>query len=193
VESPSAGVLVLKDYFSLIVGFFRTKLRCCMILVVGCNHGIQYRQDPLCDTPQKTEQKAQFAAFIARTIKDNKIQFVGEEWGLPEVTNARAAAEANGQTLWVNINTSFDELEGMGIPNNYADGDYSAEQKARWNRQREQVMVRKLRENRGTTERLVVICGFDHMLPLTELLRQDCRCVLPMDYRTLRWYDGNAF
>jgi hypothetical protein len=52
------------------------------------------------------------------------------------------------------------ELDEMGIPNNYADGDHSVDQKAHWNRQREQVMVRKLREkqrNCGTIGRCLRI------------------------------------
>jgi hypothetical protein len=52
------------------------------------------------------------------------------------------------------------ELDEMGIPNNYADGDHSVDQKAHWNRQREQVMVRKLREkqrNCGTSGRCLRI------------------------------------
>ncbi|MGH9543667.1 MAG: hypothetical protein ACRD23_00460 [Terriglobales bacterium] len=162
-----------------------------MILVVGCTHGIQPEEDQqFPDTVQEREQRGKFAVFICRIINDNKIQFVGEEWGLPHTSIAHAVAEAHDQIPWFNINTSLVELREMGIPDNYVGGDYSAEQKAQWNRQREKVMIRKLRDNQRTAKRLIVVCGFDHMLPLTESLRNECRFVQFMDYRTLPWYDG---
>ena len=184
---------MLKSHIARIVRLIRAKLGCCMILVVGCDHGIQYGEDPLCDTPAKTQQKARFAGLVDGMIKDNEIEFVGEEWGLEERSAAHVIAESSSQVLWANINTSFAELAEMRIPNDYADGHYTAEQKAEWNRQREQVMIRKLLEHRGTANRMVVVCGFDHMEALAESLRRICKCAKAVDYRRRDWYDENAF
>jgi hypothetical protein len=173
--------------------FVRIKLGCCVILVVGCNHGIQYREDPLFDSPEQGEQKVEFAGFIDGVLKGNRIQFVGEEWGLAEMSNAHAVADANNQIPWANINTSLAELREMEIPDHYVDGDYPSEQKELWNRQREQVMFRKLLETRGAAKRLVVVCGFGHMEPLTQLFRRICKFAESVDYRRLGWYDANAF
>lgn len=174
------------------LGFISAKIGCCKILVVGCNHGIQYREHPL-DSREQRDQKIRFVALLDRVIKDNRIQFVGEEWGREVATAAYALAEATDQITWANINTSCTELAQLGIPEDYTVRNYPDELKERWNRQREQVMIRKLLENRGTAKRLVVVCGFGHMQALTESLRQTCRCAKPVDYRRLDWYDENAF
>jgi hypothetical protein len=183
---------VIKSHIARMLTFIRLRLSCCTILVVGCNHGIQYREHPLFDSPQERAQKIQFVTFIDGVLRDNRVQFVGEEWGFAEMTNAHAVADAN-QVPWANINTSLAELPDMGIPDDYADGDYAAEQKDQWNRQREQVMFRKLLENCGAAKRLIVVCGFEHMESLTQLFRRICMFTESVDYRALGWYDANAF
>jgi len=164
-----------------------------LIYVVGCNHGIQPRdQDALFgDTSQARDQKSHFTTLIEEIIKGHKIQFVGEEWGLQETTIARASA-GNG-VRWANINTSREDLREMGIPPDYLKGEYSSGQKAQWNRQREQVMLRKIQEYKGDTERLLVVCGFEHLQPLAELLLKINTSVATIDYRNLSWYQPNVF
>ena len=62
----------------------------------------------------------------------------------------------------------------LGIPRNYANEGRSAEQVEEWHRQREGVMIKKIMEKKRDTESFIVICGFDHLKPLTELLGEAC-------------------
>jgi hypothetical protein len=163
-----------------------------LIYVVGCNHGIQPIDRDVWDTPKTLEQRAHFRKLITQIIKEND-QFVGEEWGLPTMTIAHAAAAENGKILWANINTSDEELDSMKIPRDYVNGRYPAEQKERWHRQREQVIMKKITEQKGNAKQFVIICGFEHMQPLRDSLRKIYESVESVDYRTMNWYDKHAF
>ena len=81
----------------------------------------------------------------------------------------------------------------MKIPRDYIHGAYSPEQKQQWTRQREGVMVKKLREGRGAATNLLVICGFEHVEPLADMLREDCDTVERVDYRQQQWYQAGLF
>ena len=75
----------------------------CKIVIVGCNHDIQPEDaDALFgDSEQVTEQKKRFAALIESLIKENEIEFIGEEWGLASatlLTNSLAQTRNHGQT-----------------------------------------------------------------------------------------------
>lgn len=171
-----------------------------MICVVGCNHGIQSRhQDadgPFSvlfeDPPEAKCQKSHFARLIDEIIKGRSIQFIGEEWGLQETSIAReVAADA---VRWVNINTTLNELTTMGIPTDYTTkGKYTAHQAAQWNREREQVMFRKVQDSRGDARELLVVCGFEHLQPLANLFRTIENCVATIDYREFSWYRAGVF
>ena len=163
-----------------------------LIYVVGCNHGIQPIDLDVCDTPQTLEQRVHFRELVTQIIKENN-QFVGEEWGYPTMTVAHAATDENGKIPWANINTSNEELDSMKIPGDYVNGGYPAEHTERWHRQREQVMMKKITEQKGNAEQFVIICGFEHMQPLRDSLRKICKSVESVDYRTMNWYDKNAF
>ena len=163
-----------------------------MIYIVGCNHGIQpVDADPF-DGEQVFAQRAHFRELIRRLIRENNIQFVGEEWGRDNKTVAHVLAEENGNIPWSNINTSREELDAMKIPRNYGNEAHSPDQIEKWHRQREAVMRKKIAEAKGDAERIVVICGFVHLQPLTELLKKTFELVEPLDYRSRDWY-ANVF
>lgn len=166
----------------------------CKIVIVGCNHGIQPEGADAVfgDGEQVTEQKKQFADLIESLIKENKIEFVGEEWGLECATSAHKHAEANKKS-WTNINTTLEELDAMKIPRDYIQSAYSPEQKQQWTRQREAVMLKKLVENKGKATRYLIVCGFEHMKPLAEGLRKDCNTIEIIDYRQREWYQAGVF
>jgi aldehyde:ferredoxin oxidoreductase len=165
-----------------------------MIYVVGCNHGIQPRDEDWLarDSPEANAQKAHFAELIERTIQQGEIQFVGEEWGLSDTTTARASAGTH-EIPWVNINTSRDDLDRLGIPHDYVKGNFSEAQKRHWHSQREQVMLCKLKENWGEALNVLAVCGFEHMEPLAELLRIDGVAAETVDYRKMDWYRAGVF
>jgi hypothetical protein len=165
-----------------------------MIWVAGCNHGIQPRDEDWLtgDSPEARGQKAGFTELIEGILTREEIQFVGEEWGREEITIAYTAAERYG-IPWANINTSAEELRKVSIPTDYVDGPFSDDQKAQWHRQREQVMLRKLQEKRGDSANLLVVCGFDHMEPMSELVCGIGPSVKTVDYRKSEWYRPGVF
>lgn len=165
-----------------------------MHYVVGCNHGIQpSAEDWLAgDTPDARDQKTHFSELIQGAIRQHGIRFVGEEWGPADMTIAHAAALAYG-VPWSDINTTPDDLDCLRIPRDYVNGNYTDAQKRRWHREREEVMLHKLREGRRNAENLLVVCGFRHFEPITELLRHDNSPVTPIDYRAMDWYRPGVF
>ncbi len=167
----------------------------CKIVVVGCNHGVQARdRDALFgDSDQAKKQKTQFAQLISALIKENQLEFVGEEWGLASMTIAHVAADENDKIPWANINTTLEQLDTLKIPRDYLQGAYSVVQKEQWSRQREPVMLLKLLECRRNAERYLVVCGFEHMGPLAGMLGKICESVELVDCRKQPWYDDAVF
>ena len=160
-----------------------------MVYVVGCNHGIQpVAPDPF-DNDQAKQQRAHFRELLSNLTSKDDIQFVGEEWGCPKKTIAHAIADEKGDIVWENINTSDEELDALGIPRDYANAGHCAEQVAKWHRKREGVMIKKIMEKKGDAGSFIVICGFDHLKPLTELLSEACGGVESVDYRQHVWYE----
>ena len=166
----------------------------CKVVVVGCNHGIQPEgaDELFGDSEQVSQQKKQFAKLIENLIKANEIEFIGEEWGLANKTSAHALADTNKKS-WANINTTPQELDAMKIPRGYIDGAYPPEQKQQWSRQREAVMLKKVMESKAKATRYLVVCGFEHMEPLAEGLKQDCNTIEIIDYRQREWYQAGVF
>ena len=160
-----------------------------MVYVVGCNHGIQPVAPDLFDNGQALRQRVHFRELLSKLTNEHDITFVGEEWGLEIKTIAHAIADEKGGVLWENINTSHDDLDVLGIPRNYANEEHSAEQVEKWHRQREGAMFKKIMEKKGDAESFIVICGFDHLKPLTELVGGVCSGVESVDYRQLDWYE----
>jgi hypothetical protein len=145
-----------------------------MIYVLGCNHGIQPR-DPdwlVGDTNQAAEQRAHFAQLIDTSVNESEAQFVAEEWGLSCTTRAASIADRHG-IPWSNVNTSFHDLNELGMPHDYVNGAYSNEEKEKWNRERDKVMLEKIKAAKKEAANGVIICGFEHMDPLVELLEEE--------------------
>lgn len=167
-----------------------------MIFVVGCNHGIQKASEddllPFDNIAEIRTQRLSFSRLLEAIVTKDEIQFVGEEWGLPESSLAQNLAERIG-TAWANINTSLEDLDRMGIPQNYVHGPYSQADKDRWNRQREEFMFGRIQENKGDAQNLLIVCGFQHLGPLRELLGRNEEQVRPVDYRGLDWYVPGVF
>lgn len=165
-----------------------------MVYIVGCNHAIQPRDEDWLtgDTSEAREQKAHFAGLIKQVIQEGGIQFVGEEWGRSEITTAHAIANTH-QIPWSNINTSLEDLDGLGIPHGYVKADFSEAQKKHWHSQREQTMLRKLKENRREAQNILIVCGFDHMESIADLLRRESLVAKILDYRKEGWYQPGVF
>lgn len=165
-----------------------------MICVVGCNHGIQPRDPDWLggDTREAAEQKQHFAQLLDKIIIGCEVRFVGEEWGLPDITIAHDLADKHG-AMWSNINTSPGDLKQMGIPDDYVKGPYALEQKEMWHRKREHVIFSNIISSKAGAQDLLIICGFDHFEPLAGLLLEVDGVVEPCDYRKLDWYRAGVF
>jgi hypothetical protein len=98
-----------------------------------------------------------------------------------------------GRIVWANINTSFEDLDRMGIPRDYVHGEYGQDAKDRWNRQREEFMFARIAANRGAAENLLIVCGFRHIGPLHALLSHTNDEVEIVDYRELAWFRAGVF
>lgn len=165
------------------------------IYVVGCNHGIQVHPDGVWsadDPPEMQEQRKYFAALLEDIIRQKKIEFIGEESGGGEETSAEHLADKYKIQPPRNINTTNADLERMKIPNAYMTEAYSNEQKEHWHHQREQFMLARVREYRGSAENLLIVCGFDHFDRLSGLLQQEGE-VQQINYRKCKWYRKGVF
>ena len=168
-----------------------------MIFAIGCNHGIQKANEddllPFDNIAEIRTQRLSFSRLLEATLTKGEIQFIGEEWGLPESSIAQNLAKEKGRIAWANINTSFEDLDRMGIPRDYVHGPYTQAEKDRWNRQREGFMFGRIQESRRRAQNLLIVCGFCHLEPLTEMLSQNEDEVQPVDYRGLDWYRPGIF
>lgn len=144
------------------------------------------------DTPEVRQQKLAFRDLLEAALRERGIQFVAEEWGLPRQTTAHILANEHG-IPWANINTSIEDLNRMGIPHNYIHGDYSPEDKNRWHRQREKSMFQRVLELGDGANRVMVICGFNHVEPISELFRAIGLPISIVDYRQFPWYRPGVF
>jgi hypothetical protein len=160
-----------------------------LIHVVGSNHGIQVGIGGFAglDTAEQNEQRAHFRALLESICEGQAIQIVLEEDGAPEETAGEQIATQR-DIPWIDINTSNDDKNQMGIPIDYVAGPYTEEQKNYWNHERDLFMVGKINEHRSEGESLLVVCGFAHMQPLADILGQDGTPVQIWDYRNLDWY-----
>jgi hypothetical protein len=165
-----------------------------LIHIVGCNHGIQVGRSGLAalDPANQNEQRERFTAMLEDICSDQAIEIILEENGAPEETAGEQIARQRN-IPWVDINTSTADKERLGIPAEYLTGPYTADQRSDWNRQRELFMLGKIAEHRRRRGMLLIICGFEHLQTLTELLNQDGSVVQPWDYRRLGWYRDGIF
>lgn len=165
-----------------------------MFHIVGCNHGIQVGDSGFAalDSADQNEQRAHFRQMLEQIYLENGIQVLLEEDGAPEMTSGEQLADRYGIS-WADINTSNEDKDRMSIPRDYMSGKYTEEQRNGWNRQREDFMVGRIDQHRGDAERAMVICGFDHLKPLAQMLRANGFEVRTWDYRLLDWYRPEVF
>lgn len=163
-----------------------------MIYVVGCNHGIQ--QQKAGDTVERGQQRSCFAKLIEDTVREHEIQLICEEWAHDGgATIAHDIAQRNG-VRWVNIDTTREDLKNMEIPIPlYKNPLCPPKWKAKWDVMREQFMLRKIDETRMDAQELLIVCGFDHIRPLFDLLHRGTPQVKTVDYRQDGWYQPGIF
>jgi hypothetical protein len=164
--------------------------------VIGCNHGIQKTTEedllPIDDIAEIRTQRLHFSRFLEALVTSAKIQFIGEEWGLPQPSAAQVLSNKKGIS-WANINTSLEDLNRMEIPRDYVHGRYDPAAKARWTQLREEFMFRRIKENKRGAQHLMVVCGFRHLQPMARLLADLACIVQTIDYRALDWYRAGIF
>jgi hypothetical protein len=165
-----------------------------MIFILGCNHGIQPGQSALTalDPEAMNQQRDHFRALIETIVSDNAIGFIAEEWGDVEQTAASMIA-SNRKTRWTDINTSEAEKTQMGIPLDYAQGGYEKQQVENWHRQREEFMCDKIKQHRGKSENILVICGSSHLTSLSQFLSQEGEKIVAKDFNQFDWYVAGVF
>jgi hypothetical protein len=164
--------------------------------VIGCNHGIQKTTEedllPIDDIAEIRTQRLHFSRLLEALVASAKIEFIGEEWGLPQPSAAQVLSNQKG-IPWANINTTLEDLNRMGIPRDYVHGHYDPAAKARWTELREEFMFRRIQENKGSAQHLMVVCGFRHLQPMARLLADLACTVQTTDYRALDWYRAGIF
>ena len=166
-----------------------------MFYIVGCNHGIQVGTGGFAkfDSADQNEQRAHFMSMLEEICTNRKIKIVLEEDGGPEETAAEQIADRH-DIPWHDINTSNEDKDRLGIPRNYVDGPYIDEEKNAWHRQREEFMVERINEYSRGLQNVLVVCGFEHMPHIAELLEQKRAAVEQIDYRALAlWYRAGIF
>jgi len=164
--------------------------------VIGCNHGIQKTTEedllPIDGIAAIRTQRLHFNRLLDAVVTTAKLQFIGEEWGLPQPSAAQILSNQKG-IPWANINTSLGDLDTMGIPRDYVHGCYDPAAKARWTQLREEFMFRRIQQSKGSARHLMVICGFHHLQPLARMLADIACEVQTVDYRALDWYRAGIF
>lgn len=164
--------------------------------IVGCNHGIQKANEddllPIDNIVEIRTQRLSFSRLLEAIVTNSEIQFVGEEWGLPQPSIAKLLSREKG-IAWANINTSLEDLHEMGIPRDYVHGLYDPAAKDHWNQLREGFMFRRVQEMKGGAQHILVVCGFHHLQPMAQLLANLTRTVQTIDYRGLDWYRAGIF
>jgi hypothetical protein len=165
-----------------------------MIYVVGCVHDIQ-SSDPvqgLEGSPEVKQQRDHFCHLLEGIFSEARADLVTEEWGRKSESFAQILKKKLG-FRYVPINTTDEDLDGLGIPGDYMVlGRYTEEQRREWLRLRERTMLEKIRSARGAAESVVVICGFDHLQAFAEDLGKG-EIVKQVDYKGECWYRHDVF
>jgi hypothetical protein len=133
------------------------------------------------------EQKEHFARRVRELIATEHVTFIGEEADRDLTMQASLLCER-----WHPIDMSKEERERREIPFDYIDKaeKYTAENRARWDAEREQYMFQQVQENRGNAPTILVICGSNHMNALVSLFRQVGDDVMPPeDITKAPWFD----
>lgn len=160
--------------------------------IVGCNHGIQVGSSGFgeFDSADQKEQRRRFRELLDGICDRTGTEVVLEENGGPEETAAEQIAKGH-RIPWYDINTTNEDKDRLGIPRNYVDEPHAEDQKEEWHRLRERVMVQKIKQHARYDQSVLIVCGFDHMSHIAELLQQGAVAV--EDYRERTWYRPGLF
>jgi len=124
---------------------------------------------------------------------ENQIQLICEEWDHDAGETIAHNIAQSHRIGWFNINTTREDLKRMGIHLYYTKLPCPPERKAEWHAKREQFMLRKIEESRTGATELLILCGFDHVGPLSNLLLDGLTDVKTIDYRLAPWYQAGLF
>ena len=135
------------------------------------------------------EQKEAYAQMLAREIKKRGVRFLGEE----TLHGIETIAERVAGTLglrYTNIDMPPDEREARHIPRNYSDRNspYSAEQRARWHREREIYMLERVLAELQGADSILILCGREHSEALARLFREAGHHADTYDLLQESWY-----
>jgi hypothetical protein len=137
-------------------------------------------------------QKVSFANTLERLIKARRAQFVGEEAKHGDEAVASLVAHDMG-ARYANIEMPPVERERRGIPTDYTNErrPYSTEQRADWNREREDHMVKTALAEAGDAESILILCGREHTDSLALRFQQAGHDVERYDVNQEDWYVEN--
>lgn len=160
------------------------------VLVMGLNHQIQR---PFASNDQRAldfvlDQKDRFAGVIREAVRSRGVGFVGEEANHREPSIAESVCNEEG-CRYANVEMPPEERTRRGIPPGYNENDeIAADEKARWNREREDYMVESVLSESGKSESALIICGSQHSESLAKQLRAKGHAVELDDLQKQSWY-----
>ena len=165
------------------------------ILILGLNPQIQssaIRSGGKDIESLERDQKEGFTKFLSSLIENRRVQFIGEEaeHGVPSIADMVARERGCGYT---NIEMSADEKQRRNIPVDYSEPQsaYSPEQKAQWEREREDYMLRTVLAMQGDANSALILCCREHTDTLAVLFRRSGNEVATSDLNNESWYIEN--
>jgi len=169
------------------------------ILIVGLNHQIQPRQitsgsvDGSAEAFEK-DQKEHFGQLLRDLIRGRRVQFVGEETRHDQESIAQRACELE-RCQYANVELTPVDRQRRRIPPDYTNPrrPYTPQQRAEWNREREEYMTELTIAGAGGSERVLLLCGREHSTALAELFRQRGHEVETKDLIQEAWYIEDWF
>jgi superfamily II DNA or RNA helicase len=163
------------------------------ILILGINHQIQWVRIWSSSTTGELErfergQKDQYRELLRKRIAERQAQFIGEETkhGEPSIAEEVCASEG---CRYFNIEMHPDERREQKVSDNYEnDPSLSAEERTRFNKQREDYMFRDILAKSNNAESIIAICGRNHVSALAARLRGSSHQVEEEDIQSESWY-----
>ena len=162
------------------------------VLILGLNHQIQWvRIFSRSSTGElerfEKDQKDRFRQLLRNKIADRKAQFVGEETkhGEPSIAEEVSVSPCR----YANIEMSPEERAERKITGNYEnDPNVTPEERAQFNREREEYMFKKATAEARDAESIIVICGRQHTPALANRFREAGHNVEEADTQSEPWY-----
>ena len=163
------------------------------ILILGINHQIQaadilgFSSDGEMEKLER-QQKEQFTLLLQQMITKNGVQIVGEETkhGVESIAKRVCDSEERRHT---NIEMTPDERKEREIPPLYNENPETLPaDRERWNREREEFMIKRTIADAAGMENVMVICGRMHMQPLATRFSELGHTVETADVQDQSWY-----